>query len=101
MLIDLLGKSGIQVVRIPFDGSPEQLLAFPNARLAFSISPNAIRSDGVIAHPMSFGEFNWGLGLLHPDSGQVDRVPLDPSFDVHFPGFLPDGQIVVSGYSFN
>jgi hypothetical protein len=41
------------------------------------------------------------MGLLHPDSGKAERIPLDSLFDVHFPGFLPDGRIVVSGFLFN
>src|SRR5262249_20640339 len=101
LVIQLAERGGLHLIRVPLNGSPEQPLSFPDARLAFITTPNAIRNDGVIVHTLAFGEFNWGLGLLHPDSGKVERIPIDSSFDVHFPGFLPDGRIVVSGFLFN
>jgi hypothetical protein len=42
-----------------------------------------------------------GLGLLHPDTGKAERIPIESSFDVHFPGFLPDRRMLVSGFLFN
>jgi hypothetical protein len=43
LVIELAERGGLRLIRVPLDGSPEQPLSFPDARLAFITSPNAIR----------------------------------------------------------
>jgi hypothetical protein len=104
LIVELNEKNGSRLIRFPLNGEPETALSFPGARLAFGtsgITPNAIRSDGAILTPLAIGGFNWALGLLHPETGKFERIAIDPSFDVHEPGFLPDGRILVAGYRSN
>ncbi len=101
LIVQLTEKETVRFVRVPLDGGAETQLSFPEVHLANSITGNAIRSDGAIIATLAFGDFNWGLGLLHPDTGKMDRIAVDPSFDVHWPTFLPDGSIRVAGFGFN
>jgi serine/threonine protein kinase len=98
LIVELNEKNGLRLIRFPLGGEAETPLSFPGARLVFRITPNAVRSDGAILTPLAVGGFNWALGLLHPDTGKFERIAIDPSFDVHHPGFLPDGRILVAGY---
>jgi serine/threonine protein kinase len=101
IVVESFEKDGAHLIRVPLDGGAETPLSFPGVRLASALTPNAVRSDGAIVAPLAVGNYNWALGLLHPDTGKVDRLPIDPSFDVHEPGFLPDGRIIVAGYRSN
>jgi hypothetical protein len=100
LVVEVYEKDGNRLVRVPLDGRTETPLSFPGVRLAYQLTTNAIRSDGAIVSPLAVSSFNWALGLLHPDTGKVERLAIDPSFDVHQPGFLPDGRILVAGYGF-
>ncbi|HEY2385069.1 MAG TPA: protein kinase [Terriglobia bacterium] len=101
LVVERSDKEGIRLVRMPLDGGAETPLSFPGVRLVYFLTPNAIRADGAILMPLAVGSFNWAAGLLHPESGKVDKLPIDPSFDVHAAGFLPDGRIQVAGFGFN
>jgi hypothetical protein len=101
LIVELWEKDGGHLVRVPLDGKPDTPLSFPGVRLAAALTPNAIRADGAILSSLAVSNFTWGLGLLHPDTGKTEQIPLDPSFDVHQPGFLPDGRIQVAGYGSN
>lgn len=101
LIVERREKEGIRLVRLLLDGKAETPLFFPGVRLVYSMTPNAVRADGAILMPLAVGSFNWALGLLHPDTGKVDRLPIDPSFDVHAAGFLPDGRIRAAGFGFN
>jgi len=98
LIVQLNEQDGVRLVRLPLDGSPEQKLEFPGTRLAqIPISANAVRADGVIVKAVAVGTWEWSAALLHPDTGKVEPITLRSGFDVHYPGWTPDGQLVIAG----
>ena len=99
MVIQLNESDSVRLVRVPLNGGPEQMLNFPGVRLAEApIAANAIRSDGVILKSLAVSSWYWAAGLLHPDTGKVDRITLPSPLDVHYPIWGPDGRILLFGF---
>ena len=97
LIVQLNEADAIRLMRVPLDGQQERALSFPGVAFAYvPITPNAVRRDGTILKALGTSWF-WELGLLHPDTGAVERLPL-PQLDVHYPGWSADGQIVVSTF---
>jgi hypothetical protein len=97
LVVQLNEADAIRLVHVPLDGQPERPLSFPGVPFAqVPITPNAIRGDGAIVKSLGTSWF-WELGVLHPDTGKVDRLPL-PELDVHYPGWTSNGDIVVSTF---
>jgi hypothetical protein len=100
LIIQVNEDSGVKLVHVPLDGTPERALDFPGVRLTdMPLMPNAIREDGAILKAISLRDsFFFGAALLNPETGSVERISVPPDMDVFHLGWTPDGEILISAH---
>ena len=100
LLIQLREKDDIRLVRLPLNGGNEEPLSLPGVRFApVPLTAHSIRADGSILASLAVGAWDWPAAVLHPDSGKVERIFLQPSVDIHSSSWTTDGHILLGGYS--
>ncbi len=101
LIVQLIEKEGIRLMRVPVSGGAGEPIPIQSAlRLAPSpISPNAVGKDGRIALSIAPPD-SWffGVGILDPRSGKLERVPINFTGDFIAPGWLADGRILSSAW---
>jgi serine/threonine protein kinase len=101
LIVQLVEKEGIRLVRVTVSGGAEQPIPFQSAlRLTpGTLSPDAIGKGGrVLLSVASPDGWFYGAGILDPQSGKVDRIPVNFTGDLIAPGWQSDGLILASGY---
>lgn len=101
LIVQLIGQEGVRLVRVPTSGGDEQPIPV-KADLMLApvvLSPNAIGKDGRLVLSVTAPDsWFYGMGVLDPRSGKLERIPLIFSGDTLGPGWLDDGRVFVSGW---
>ena len=68
-------------------------------RLWGQLSPNAVAPDGRIVVAVDSPD-SWfeSAGIIDPQTGRVEKVPITFGGDIHSPGWTKDGRIVASRF---
>ncbi len=101
LVIELYEKEGVRVERVTPSGSTEQIpLAPGDLRIStVSVNPNAVGKDGrVLLSIASPDSWFYGIGILDPRTGKLQKIPSTFVGDHLSPGWLPDGRILLSGW---
>ncbi len=98
LIVKLDEKGAYRLIRKPANGGPEQ--PFPihgDHRLPFgSLAPNAIgKGRSILLNMFPADSWFYHVVLLDPKTGQVKRIPLDHPGDMYYPGWTPDGRVIV------
>ena len=102
LIVQLNEAERVRLVRLPASGGPPQEIPFrSDLRLArILLAPNAVWKDGRILTTVASNDSWWfGVAVLDPRSGRVERVPLNYPADLDYPGWTPDGRIVSAAYT--
>jgi Tol biopolymer transport system component len=97
LIVQLSEPERVRLVRLPASGGPPQEIPFrSDLRLTrLLLAPNAVRKDGRIVATVASNDSWWfGVAVLDPRSGRVERIPLNYPADLDYPGWTPDGRIV-------
>jgi len=63
------------------------------------MNPNAIAKDERLAFSVATPDtWFYGLGILDPRSGKLQKIPTNFTGDLLSPGWLGDGRILASGW---
>ena len=101
LIVQLIGQEGVRLVRVPASGGDEQPIPVKADLLLAPVvlSPNAIGKDGRLVLSVTTPDsWFYGMGVLDPRSGKLERIPLIFSGDTLGPGWLDDGRVFVSGW---
>ena len=100
LIVQIVQKEGIRLMRVPVSGGAEQPIPIQSALRLTSVglSPNAVGNDGrVLVSVAAADSWFYRAAILNPQSGMLDRIPLNFDGDVLAPGWAGDGRIVSSG----
>jgi hypothetical protein len=102
LIVQLNEAERVRLVRLPASGGPPQEIPFhSDLRLTrILLAPNAVWKDGRILTTVASNDSWWfGVAVLDPRSGGVERVPLSYPADLDYPGWTPDGRIVSAAHA--
>ena len=100
LVLQLIEKERIRLVRVPVAGGPEQEIPIRgDLRLTPTpITPTAIGPDQrIVVQVSAVDSWFWGIAILDPRSGKLERVPLTFEGDLISPGWTSDGRIISIG----
>jgi hypothetical protein len=101
LIVQLTEKEGVRLSRVPVSGGAGEPIPIQSAlRLAPSqISPNAVGKDGrVVVSITPPDSWFFGVGILDPRSGKLERIPVNFTGDILAPGWQDDGRVLTSGW---
>jgi hypothetical protein len=101
LIVQLIEKEGIRLVRVVASGGPELPIPFQGPlRLApVPIGPNAIGKDGRVLLAIATPDaWFYGVAILDPRGGKLERIPINFTGDLLSSGWLDDGRVLTSGW---
>jgi hypothetical protein len=102
LIVQLNEKEGVRLTRVAVSGGEEeQPIPFQSALklTTVTISPRAVGKDGRMLLSISTPDsWFYGMGILDPRSGKLDRIPMNFAGDLLAPGWLDDGRVLTSGW---
>jgi hypothetical protein len=102
LLVEVYENPVIRLIQVPLNGAPEREVPRNGPlRPAFQISPNAVGRDGRILMPLGTSTWYWPPGVIDPRTGEVTRIPVDFTSDIHALGWAPDGKVMALSLGFN
>jgi eukaryotic-like serine/threonine-protein kinase len=103
LLVQRYGRTGVRLYRVPPRGGAEREVEVHEGplRLApYAIGGRAIDRDGRALLPVtSRDSWFWGLALLGPKGGKLQRVPVDFLGEVYLANWGRDGKVLGMGYT--
>lgn len=100
-MVEVVENPAIRLIHVPLDGGPEREI--PRAavhRPAFQIGPNAVGKDGRVVMPLGTSTWYWPPGVIDPRTGEITRIALDYTTDIHGLAWMPDGKVMALGLDF-
>ncbi len=98
LVIKVNERTGVRLVHLPLDGSPEHDIPVDGdfrIPLVDGLAPNAVGVDGRIAVRVApVDSWFWPLGIVDPASGRVTVPGGKATADHWMPGWTDNGQIV-------
>jgi eukaryotic-like serine/threonine-protein kinase len=104
LIVRVRNRDAIRLMRVPVSGGTGVPLPISSAlRLpSVNLSPDAVGKDGrILVTVTSPDSWFYGVGVLDPRAGKIERIPLNFAGDVFAPGWLPDGRIIAAGLPTN
>ncbi len=101
LVIELYEKEGVRLIRVTASGSTQEIVQAPSElRIStVTVNPNAVGKDGRILFSVAVPDsWFYGIGILDPRTGKLQKVPSNFIGDHLSPGWLPDGRILMSGW---
>ena len=101
LIVKLNGPGRIRLLRLPTAGGPEREIPFRTREIGLTpvpLSPNAVGQDGrMVLQVFTLDSWFYGVAMLDPESGEVERIPAQYAGDIAVPGWADRGQIVSIG----
>ena len=101
LVVQLNGKEGIRLMRVPVSGGPARPIPVEGPLLVtdVGINPNAVGKDGqVVLSYAAPDSWFYGAGILDPRSGKITRIPVNFTGDLLSPSWQPGGGVLSTAW---
>jgi len=101
LIVQIYEKESVRLLRVAASGGVGEPISFRTAlRVApVPLSPSAIAKDGRVVLSVAMADaWFYGVGILDPRSGKLDKVPLNFTGDLLAPGWQDDGRVLTSAW---
>jgi hypothetical protein len=101
LIVQIYEKESVRLLRVAASGGAEEPIPFRSTlRMApVTLGPGAIGKDGRVVLSVAMADsWFYGVGILDPRSGNLDKVPLNFTGDLLAPGWQDDGRVLTSGW---
>jgi hypothetical protein len=101
LIVQVYEKDSVRLLRVAASGGPGEAIPFQSTlRVApVTLSPSAVAKDGRVALSVAMADaWFYGVGILDPRSGKLERIPVNFTGDLLAPGWQDDGRVLTSGW---
>ena len=101
LIVQIYEKESVRLLRVAASGGPgEQIPCRSTLRMApVTLGPGAVWKDGRVVLSVAMADsWFYGVGILDPRNGKLERVPLSFTGDLLAPGWQDDGRILTSAW---
>ncbi len=101
LVVQLNGKEGIQLMRVPVSGGPARPIPVQGPLLVtrVEINPDAVGEGGqIILSYAAPDAWFYGAGILDPRTGKIARIPVNFTGDLLSPSCQAGGGVLSTGW---
>ena len=101
LIVQIYEKESVRLLRVAASGGAGEPISFRSGlRMApVPLGPSAVGKDGRVVLSIAMADsWFYGVGVLDPRSGKLERIPVNFTGDLLAPGWQDNGRVLTSGW---